>query len=161
MPNNKFEYRIIKARVAEAIIKELFQASGFTVYENGMERTQPELMKNMINRNSEIAESIRYSPDFVMQNSQTGELFYLEVKYRKKGYFNIKDLPENFPYENAYFIIVSQNNIQWINYKLLKEGRYLSENSKMNLENCKIFNLNSVIVKEYKEYARRFFSDVK
>lgn len=161
MPYNNFNYRIIKARIAETLIKELFQECGFSVYENGMERTQPILMSKIKNGNSEIAEHIRYSPDFVIQNPNSGELFYLEVKYRKNGYFNFSELPENFPYKNAFFIIISKEDIQWINYKLLSEGRYLSQNSRMQLEECNIFKLDKEKVLQYKQYAKDFFSNVK
>lgn len=38
---NNFHYNMIKGRGAEAIIKELFQANGYRVYDYGMERTLP------------------------------------------------------------------------------------------------------------------------
>lgn len=158
--NNNFNYRLIKARVAETLIKELFQECGYLVYEYGMERTMPELMKSMKNRNDKIAETIRFAPDFVVQNAQTGSLNYLEVKYRKEGSFRFSDLKPGFPYKNAYFIIVSKKDIQWISYKLLTEGRYLSANSRMHLEGCKVFHLDKETVLQYKQYAADFFSNV-
>jgi hypothetical protein len=161
LSNNNFNFRLIKARVAETIIKELFLDCGYQVYENGIERTMPLLMDKIKSENSEIAEHIRFSPDFVVQNNETGELFYLEVKYRKNGNFNINDLPEKFPYKNAYFIVVSKSDIQWISYELLQKGQYLSQNSRMFLENCNIFNLNIDKVLAYKKYAQDFFSNVE
>jgi len=37
--NHNFHYRMIKARVAETIIKELFLVSGYNVFDYGMERS--------------------------------------------------------------------------------------------------------------------------
>jgi len=161
MPNKNFNYRIIKARVAEAIIKELFQQSGFYVYEYGMERTMPLIMDKIRNLDSDIANKIRTTPDFVVQNSTSGDLFYLEVKYRHNGKFTLEDLGEDYPYKNAYFIVVSHQDIQWITYERLENGQYLSENSKMYLENCKEFNLDYNLVEQYKQYAKNFFSNVE
>jgi methanogenic corrinoid protein MtbC1 len=38
---------MIKVRVAEAIVKELFQVNGYRVYDYGMERTLPEAIENI------------------------------------------------------------------------------------------------------------------
>lgn len=41
MFKNNFHYRMIKARIAETIVKELFQICGYSVFEHGMERAMP------------------------------------------------------------------------------------------------------------------------
>jgi hypothetical protein len=65
---------MIKGRVAEAIIKELFQANGYRVYDYGMERTLPEAIENVKNRKDEMAFTIKHMPDFLVQHINSGEL---------------------------------------------------------------------------------------
>ena len=160
MSNKDFHYRIIKARLAETLIKELFQACGYFVFEYGMERTLPLLMQNIKGQKDETAINIRSMPDFVVQNAEDGTLKYVEVKYRKNGAFNRTELIKDYPYKNAVFIIVSQNNIQIITYKNLQTGRALPEKHHYNIEYTRQFDLNRDIVLEYKKYASTFFKDV-
>ena len=56
---------------------------------------------------SEVAEEIRRMPDFVVQN-KTGEVFFVEVKFRANETFKFKDLPKDYPYYNAFIILVSK-----------------------------------------------------
>lgn len=50
--------------------------------------------------------SLRFMPDFVVQSSQNGDLFYLEVKFRANGTFSFDEHYKNYPYQNAWFVIV-------------------------------------------------------
>lgn len=158
-PNNDFHYRIIKARVAETLIKELFQNCGYTVFEYGMERTVPNIIGKIQDKNEETAIQIRSMPDFVVQNSIHGKLDYLEVKYRKNGQFNFHNLLKDYPYHNAIFVIVSKTDIYAISYKelvKLNQGEALCK-----LEDYKHFSLDLALVEKYKAYAQAFFSGVE
>lgn len=53
MSNNDFYYRIIKAHIAETLIKELFQNCGCTVLEYGMERTLPKILGKIQDKDDE------------------------------------------------------------------------------------------------------------
>jgi hypothetical protein len=151
---------MIKGRVAEAIIKELFQANGYRVYDYGMERTLPEAMVNVKNRKDEMAYSIRHMPDFLVQHIESGVLTYLEVKYRANGDFSLKEI-ENSPYKSTCFVVVSKENIQSVMYCDLDAGQTLPGEEISNLENSTLFKLKRELVTEYKGYAKTFFEGVK
>ncbi len=160
MPNHDFHYRIIKARIAETLIKELFQNCGYTVFEYGMERIVPAILGKIQDKNEETAKQIRSMPDFVVQNIANGKLDYVEVKYRKDGRFSIKDLIEGFPYKNAVFIVVSKNSIRATTFADLEEGKKLPDDG-IKLEDFKAFTLDKQLVWKYRQYAESFFEGVE
>ncbi|WP_321996380.1 hypothetical protein [Draconibacterium orientale] len=160
MSNNDFHYRIIKARVAETLVKELFQNCGYTVFEYGMERTVPSILGRIQDKDEETAKQIRSMPDFVVQNSKNGKLDYVGVKYRKDGRFSLSDLIEEYPYKNAIFIIVSKHNIKAITYSELKEGKNIQADG-VNLEEFPVFDLSKELVWKYRRYAESFFDGVE
>ncbi len=150
---------MIKGRVAEAIIKELFHVNGYRVYNYGMENTLPQVVDNVKFLKDEIASSVRQMPDYLVQHVETGELAYVEVKYRALGRFDYSNV-KNHPYPNTYFIIVSKENIQCISYIELRQGITLPDDENHNLENCDFFKLEKVKVNEYTEYSKVFFKGV-
>jgi hypothetical protein len=151
---------MIKGRVAEAIIKELFLINNYYVYDYGMERTLPLAVDNVRKQKDELSRSIRHMPDFLVQQKDSGQLTYVEVKYRAKGKFSKRDI-ENNPYKNTCFIIISKENIQWIEYSQLEAGSALPCDETANLEYCTIFDLDKDLVEQYKGYAKDFFEGVK
>lgn len=159
MSNNDFHYRIIKARIAETLIKELFQNCGYSVFEYGMERSVPTILGKIQDRNEETAKQIRSMPDFVVQNAKNGKLDYVEVKYRKDGRFSLSDLIEDYPYKNAIFIIVSKHNIKAITFADLEESLTIQTKG-VNLEEFPLFDLNKEMVWKYRRYTESFFDGV-
>ena len=160
MPNQDFHYRLIKARIAETLIKELFQNCGYTVFEYGMERTVPTILEKIQDRNEETTKQIRSMPDFVVQNIENGKLDYVEVKYRKDGRFSIKDLIDGFPYKNAIFIVVSKYSIKAITFSDLERGKKLPDDG-IKLEDFKAFDLDKQLIWKYRQYVESFFDGVE
>jgi len=161
--NNHFHYRMIKARIAETIIKELFQLCGFNVFEHGMERTMPTITGKLNCDESDTALKIRKMPDFVVQAPPPdNKLHYVEVKYRKSSNFPASsDNIKNYPYKNAWFIIVSKKDIRCISYQQIMAGENLKKDDSYLLENSKEFNLNTDLVKQFQKYATDFFNGVE
>ena len=157
---NNFHYNMIKGRVAEAIIKELFQANGYRVYDYGMERTLPHAVENVKNQKDEMALSIRHMPDFLVQHIESGVLNYVEVKYRANGTFRLHDIEDN-PYKSTHFIIISKEKIQAIEFSELAAGKSLPGSELNDLENSSQFQLDNDLVKQYKEYSKTFYKGVK
>jgi hypothetical protein len=151
---------MIKGRVAEAIIKELFLVNGYRVYDYGMERTLPHAVENVKYQKDEMSLSIRHMPDFLVQNIKTGVLNYIEVKYRVNGEFSFTEI-ENNPYKSTCFVVVSKENIQFIKYCDLAAGQSLPGGAMFNLENSDLFNLSQEHVAQFREYAKTFFEGVK
>ena len=146
----KYTESIIKGRIAETLIQELFLNLGYSVFRYGMENTIPGIMTLLKGVKSETAKQIRRMPDFVIQHSKTGEVFFIEVKFRATEEFKRSDLPKDYPYENAYIILVSKKHIKCVSVEELDEGKEISPESKNYLGNRK----------EFCQFAVKFFDFV-
>jgi len=162
--NNKkqpFHFRILKARIAETLIKELFKLNNYNVFNFGMEEVLPGITGSLNKDNSTEAQGIRQLPDFVIQNTADGSLSYLEVKYRHNGIFQRTDLPEDFKYTNAFFIIVHKTGIKCISFTELCEIGYLPNKTHFTLSTQQYFSLSESSIKEFEDYAKMLFEGVE
>ncbi len=126
----KYKEGMIKGRIAETLIEELFLALGYNVFRYGMENTVPAITKLLQGIKSEVADIIRRMPDFVVQHPIRKDVFFIEVKFRRNEEFDITDSSlVNYPYKNAYFIIVSKSHIKCITYRELAEGKKITPKS--------------------------------
>ena len=161
MSKNTFSNRLIKGRIAETIIQELFVKNHYNVFNYGMERVLPGILNEIKGKKDEVAKAIRSQPDFVVMHQKSGELFYVEVKFRANGKFSIADLDEGFPYKNAHFIIVSTDEIMAMSYKELASGQKICPDNNCRLENYPAFTLSKSSIEEYKTYVKDFFGFLK
>ena len=138
-----YRYGMIKGRIAETLIQELFLSLGYNVFRYGMENTIPGIMELLKGVRSEVAQEIRRMPDFVMQNPNTKEVYFVEVKFRASEEFSFKHLPKNYPYENAYIILVSKKHIKCITVAELQEGKEITPTSQNYLGKRKEFDLDT------------------
>ena len=155
-----FRYNMIKGRIAETLIQELFLALKYNVFRYGMENTIPGIMELLKGIKTEVADEIKQMPDFVIQNPQTGEVFFVEVKFRASGIFSIKDLQKDYAWENAYFIVVSKKHIKCLNFKELKEGKEITPESRNYLGSRKEFDLDKETIITFCDFAVQFFENV-
>ena len=84
---SNFNLNSLKGRIAEHLVQDLFQQSAYNVFNFGLERLHPALSKLIATNHQKTGKSLRFMPDFVVQSSINGELFYLEVKFRSNGTF--------------------------------------------------------------------------
>lgn len=155
-----YRYGMIKGRIAETLIQELFLSLGYNVFRYGMENTIPGIMELLKGVRSDVAQEIRRMPDFVMQNPKTKEVYFVEVKFRASGEFSLKDLPKNYPYENAYIILVSKKHIKCITVMELQEGKEITPTSHNYLGNRKEFDLDKDVIIAFCNFAIKFFENV-
>ena len=160
IPQKDYSQNIIKARVAETILQELFIQNHYNVFNYGMERTMPTLIGKIYRDKSEVSTAIRSMPDFVVQHIESGELLYVEVKFRTSGCFGIKDLLDNFPYENAHFVVVSKEAIKCISFKELKAGKTIVKEDNRHIKGYKFFKLSDNSIDRFLIYVNNFFSFV-
>lgn len=120
-----YRYGMIKGRIAETLVQELFLSLGFNVFRFGMENTIPGIMELLKGVRSDVATEIRRMPDFVMQNPKNKEVYFVEVKFRASGEFSKKDLPKNYPYTNAYIILVSKKHIKCLTVEGKHSVKYI------------------------------------
>ncbi len=157
MSNNQFNLNTLKGRMAEQLIQDLFSRNGYNVFNYGLERIHPFLSKVLRDNYKTTSKALRFMPDFVVQSTETGDLFYLEVKFRANGYFAFEDKYVDYPYKNAWFVIVSPEKIQCMHYKRLKQGHQITANTRYRLTGVRSFHLSKESITEYEFYARYFF----
>lgn len=155
-----YRYGMIKGRIAETLIQELFLSLGYNVFRYGMENTIPGIMELLKGVRSDVAQEIRRMPDFVIQDPRTKSVYFLEVKFRANGEFKSKDLPKNYPYENAYIILVSKKHIKCITVTELNEGKEITSKSKNYLGSRKEFDLDKEVIIDFCSFAVQFFENV-
>jgi len=156
-----YRYNMIKGRIAETLIQELFLSLGYNVFRYGMENTIPGIIELLKGVKSEVATEIKRMPDFVIQNPKTNEVYFIEVKFRKSGTFTMKDLPKDYPYRNAYIILVSKKHIKCITVEELEAGKEISPTSKNYLGNRKEFELDKQVIIDFCNFAVNFFEGVE
>lgn len=155
-----YRFNMIKGRIAETLIQELFLSLKYPVFSYGMENTIPGIMELLKGVRTEVANEIRRMPDFVVQNPHTTDVYFVEVKFRANGTFNRSDLPKDYAWENAFFIIVSKKHIKCISFEELKRGEEITPTSKNYLGNRKEFALEKEVIKEFCDFALMFFQGV-
>lgn len=156
-----YRYNMIKGRIAETLIQELFLSLGYNVFRFGMENTIPGIMELLKGVRSDVAEDIRRMPDFVMQHPQTKEVSFVEVKFRKSGEFSLKDLPKNYPYKNAFIIVVSKRHIKCLTVGELESGSEITSSSKNYLGTRKEFELDKDVIIDFCNFAMKFYEGIE
>ncbi|MCE5345087.1 MAG: VRR-NUC domain-containing protein [Bacteroidales bacterium] len=155
-----YRYGMIKGRIAETLIQELFLSLEYNVFRYGMENTIPGIMELLKGVRSDVAQEIRRMPDFVIQNPKTKDVYFVEVKFRANGEFKAKDLPKNYPYTNAYLILVSKKHIKCLTVQELLDGKEITPESKNYLGNRKEFDLDKDVIIDFCNFAIQFFESV-
>jgi hypothetical protein len=158
--DRNYRYNMIKGRIAETLIQELFLSLGYNVFRYGMENTIPGIMELLKGVRNDVAQEIRRMPDFVIQDPKTKGVYFVEVKFRAKEEFKFTDLPKNYPYENAYIILVSKKHIKCITVEELKDGKDITPISKNYLGSRKEFDLDKKVILDFCDFAVQFFEGV-
>ena len=158
--DSHFTENMIKGRIAETLIEELFLRLKYGVFRYGMENTIPGVMNLLKGVRGDVADNIKRMPDFVVQNPKNGNVYFIEVKFRANEKFSFKDLKKDYPYENCYFIVVSKKRIKCITYVELKEGKEVTPASKNYLGSRKEFELDKKVIIDFCNFAIKFFKDV-
>lgn len=155
-----YRFGMIKWRIAETLIQELFLSLWYNVFRYGMENTIPGIMELLKWVRSDVAQDIRRMPDFVVQNPDTKDVYFLEIKFRASGEFKFSDLPKNYPYTNAYIILVSKKHIKCLTVEELAKWQEITPTSKNYLWNRKEFDLNKNVIIDFCNFAIKFFENV-
>ena len=158
--DRNYRYNMIKGRIAETLIQELFLSLNYNVFRYGMENTIPGIMDLLKGVRSDVADDIRRMPDFVIQNPNTNEVYFVEVKFRASGEFSKSHLPKNYPYTNAFIIIVSKKHIKCVTVQELLDGKEVSPESRNYLGSRKEFDLNKDVIIDFCKFAIQFFENV-
>jgi hypothetical protein len=126
-----------------------------------MEHTVPGITELLKGVKSDVAYQIRKMPDFVIQHAKTKDVFFVEVKFRANGTFTFKDLEKDYPYNNAYFIVVSKKHIKCLSVEEIRQGKEITPESRNYLGNRKEFELDKDVIIDFCDFAISFFAEVK
>lgn len=155
-----FRYNMIKGRIAETLIQELFLSLKFNVFRYGMENTIPGIMELLKGVRSDVSNDIKNMPDFVVQDPRNNSVYFVEVKFRAAETFKFSDLPKDYPYTNAYIIVVSKKHIKCVTVDELKNGKEITPTCKSYLGSRKEFDLDKEVIIDFCEFAVKFFENV-
>ena len=151
---------VIKGRIAETIVEELFRSLDFQVFSYGMENSIPGIKDLLKGVKDDVAKNIRQMPDFVVFKDKRAH--FIEVKFRANAILRLKDIDTNgpYPYENALFVLVTKKHIKCISYRELKEGKEIKPGNNFMLGSRKEFDTDKDKIIEYSKYAVKFFETV-
>ncbi len=151
---------VIKGRIAETIIEELFRSLDFQVFSYGMENSIPGIKDLLRGVRGDVAKNIRKMPDFVIFKDKKAH--FIEVKYRASGELKLSDISKDndYPFENALFVLVTKKHIKCISYKELLGGKEIKSNCRNYLGNRDEFDTDKEKIVEYCKYAVKFFENV-
>ncbi|WP_209404196.1 hypothetical protein [Pseudozobellia sp. WGM2] len=151
---------VIKGRIAETIIEQLFMSLDFQVFKYGMENSIPGITDLLKGVRGDVVKNIRQMPDFVVFKHK--QAHFIEVKYRKSGKLSKTDIEKygKYPFENALFVLVTPKHIKCISYSELKAGKEITEKCRNWLGKRKEFETDSELIIDYCKYATKFFENV-
>ncbi|MEQ9285399.1 MAG: hypothetical protein RIG77_00745 [Cyclobacteriaceae bacterium] len=157
---NQWVENVIKGRIAETIVEELFKELGFQVYKYGMENSIPGIAELLRGVKDEVAMSIKKMPDFVIFKDKKAH--FLEVKFKKDEKYTIDHIDKNgdYPFHNALILVVSKKHIKCISYQELADGKEITPKCRNYLGNRKEFDTDRDTIIEYCKYALQFFETV-
>ena len=73
--------------------------------------------------------------------------------------FSYKNLPKDYPYRNAFIIIVSKKHIKCITVNELEEGKEITPDSKNYLGSRNEFELDKQTIIDFCGFAVKFFKE--
>ena len=155
-----FRYKMIKGKIAETLIEQLFLSHKYSVFRYGMEYTMPAFAESMKGMQHEVADRIKNMPDFVVQHRLYKETFFVEVKFRPNGCFSEKELDKNYPYDEALIIVVSKEHIKCLSVRELRQGWEITPDCTNNLSDRGEFQLRKDVVMDFCRFGESFFEEV-
>ena len=151
---------VIKGRIAETIVEELFRSLEFQVFSYGMENSIPGIKDLLKGVRGDVAKNIRQMPDLVVFKDKKAH--FIEVKYRASGELKRSDIEKygDYPFENALFVLVTKKHIKCISFQELRDGIEITPTCRNYLGSRKEFDTDKEKIIEYCKYAVKFFENV-
>ncbi|MEK6909335.1 MAG: hypothetical protein AABX23_04765 [Nanoarchaeota archaeon] len=152
---------MVKGRIAEAIVKCMFEDLGFEVIPYGYENTCPTLARKERLLKGDVKNHIRKAPDFIIVDKE-GNANFVEVKYRTDGIYKKET---DYPYRDCYIILLTNKYIGIEQYKNLDDEASLNgdnfgsnlNGSFKSLMNMSLFkNLDKNVVLSYRDLLVKY-----
>jgi len=148
--------RKLKGNIAETIIENMLEYSGYKVYRFGYEKTLEKIKDIKLNKSFEN-QKITCMPDFIVVG-ENGDTHFIEVKYREKGLIKLYDSDKinnlNKTWPDARLIIVSLSEPH---FRISRVKDFVRTNKLYNLEDDKFVKINKEIIKRYESLVKKYY----
>ena len=147
----KFHSRMIKGKLAETLVEQLFISHKYNVYRYGMAYGSQRNTLTVVKKLRETSSAHGKLPDFVVQHRHDKETFFVDVRFRSTGYFTARDLDKEYhhPYDNTLIIVVSPENIKCLSVAELRTGKMISPDCRNLLSERSEFQLRKDVVRDF------------
>ena len=152
-----FASNVVKGRIAETLIEEMFKKSGYQVYRFGYEAILQNISQiNTDLKGSETKDRIRSIPDFIVV-SPKGSVQLIEVKYSSDGKLRKDKLQKYLDFWNeARIILVTSEEPH---FKITYIRNFMKDGKLYPLENDKFTTIDSKIIKKFSEIVKEYFKE--
>ncbi|MEK6932718.1 MAG: hypothetical protein AABW56_02890 [Nanoarchaeota archaeon] len=152
-----FASNVVKGRIAETLVEEMFKKSGYKVYRFGYEAILQNISQSNIDiKDSETKEKIRSIPDFVVV-SPKGSIQLIEVKYSADGILSKLKLKKYLEFWNEARVILVSSKEPYFSISYI---RHFMKNEKLYpLENDKFTTIDPEIIKKFSEIVKEYFKE--
>lgn len=157
----------VKGRIAEAIVRCMFEDLGFEVVSYGYEHTCPSLANKNKTIDGEVKSLIRKAPDFVVVDKK-GQAYFIEVKFRADGRFKRE---ADYPFRDCYILLLTKDYMGIEQYKNLDDETTLTSANFMSMTKGSFKSLIGVplfsnldkvdkdIILEYRDLLKKYLKE--
>ena len=153
----KFASNVVKGRIAETLVEEMFKNSGYKVYRFGYEAILQNISQSHIKlQDSETKEKIRSIPDFIVV-SPKGSIQLIEVKYSSSGKLNRSELQKYLDFwSESRIIIVTPNEPH---FRISYIAQFMKDEKTWKLEKDRYTKIDPEIIKTFSEIVKIYFRE--
>jgi hypothetical protein len=144
---------MIKAKIAETIIEEMFRRAGYQVYRFGFEPVLLNLMrsKEKIDTSEPVGQAVATMPDLLVIKDRLPN--FIEVKFRKDGKLN----PSNVRYWPDGWVVLVFPFYPY--FRIAKMNEFIERKQMNDLEKDRYFNIPSYVMERFLPLVRKYLKD--
>ncbi len=152
-----FASNLVKGRIAEALIEEMFKEAGYQVYRFGYEAILQNISQiNTDLKDSETKEKIKSIPDFIVV-SPKGSVQLIEVKYSADGKLRRSKLQKYLYFWNeARIILVTSTEPH---FKISYIRNFMKDGKLYPLEKDRFTTISPEVIKKFSNVVREYFKE--
>jgi hypothetical protein len=141
---------LIKGRIAECIIEEMFKRARYKVYRFGYEANLQNLTQNSrgLKHRDNINKIVKEAPDFIIERN--GLIDFIEVKFRSSGKWEV---PKDYFWKDGWILLVMPEPPY---FKIGDVRELLRGDPYIPLKNEKDFKIDAQLIDSFSKYVRRF-----
>jgi len=152
MVNHLFNKNLLRGRIAECIVEQLFKDRGFNIYRFGYEAILQSFTQanGRLQRGNNINNMIRQAPDFIIEDN--GYVNFVEAKFSAEGKYRLK---KDYFWKDAFILVVSLTEPC---FKIAKASDLLNGGRFRPLEQWMSPKFDNKILSRYCDLVKEYFS---